>query len=143
MSNVGSSSDSGQLSIEDITPESEPKAKTIKLGAHDLPGQIFLANLQQSMQHSYRTVVNDAEAVEKIMKDASADGVLSPLQQDVIDTLSEGNVNVFMLGIHPDLTDDSHQVLSPGTQFQFHRTPWTQPVDRLTTVSDSGSLDEE
>jgi hypothetical protein len=99
------------------------------------------------MHHSYRTVVNDAELVEGIMKDVSADGVLSPFEQDVIDTLFEGNVtaNMFMFGIHPDLTDGSHQTLTPNTQLRFNRTPWTQPVDRLVTVSGSvrSSSDED
>ena len=95
--------------------------------------------------HSYRTVVTDAELVEGIMKDASANGELSLLEQDVIDTLFEdnGTAHTFMLGIHPDLTDESHQALDFSTQFRFGRTPWTQPANRLVTVSDEGSSDDE
>ena len=137
MSNGSSSSDGGQLTIEDITAQSEPQAKVMKQGEQDTPGQIFLANLQQSMQ-SYRTVVTDAERVERMMKDASADGRLSPLEQDLIDSLfgGDGRAHTFMLRLHPDLTDESHQALDPGTNLRLGRTPWSQPFNRVVIDSD-------
>ena len=92
-----SSSSGGQLTIEDVTAgEPEPPAKNAKI-SQDSPGQIFLASLQQSMSHpSYRTVVTQADIVENIMREENG-GVLFPLQEDVIRTLKEGNVQVLML----------------------------------------------
>ena len=144
MSNGASSSSGGQLTIGDATAaESEPPAKTVKI-SQDSSGQIFLANLSQSMSHhSYPTVVTQANIVENNMKEASDDGALLPLQQEVIQTLLEGNVKVLMLGIRPDPTGDSYDQPGDGMGFEYARSQWTLPHDIFNVMPQYGGSEEE
>jgi hypothetical protein len=59
-------------------------------------------------------------ARRSMLANASTDGVLLPLQQDLMDNLSGGNVNILMLGIHPDL---NALLIQPIPSLRWLRSP--------------------